>query len=225
MDALSLLRQFLFPGGEDPARLIRAAKLVERGEMRSSPEARWMPFTAEETVQATHSGLRWEARFGGGRLGWIAVTDAYENGHGFLAVKLGGLLPVKKVTGPEFDKGELQRYLASVVFCPPMLLNNPSLEWTAPEALTVLVRDRQDPTGAVIELNLGEDGKPREFRAERPRLVGKQAIPTPWIAASSEFREWEGMRIATRLEVAWRLPSGPFTYFRSEVTSFSPITR
>ena len=220
---LARLRAFCFPGGEDSARLVRAIKTTQRGEMRMSPGARWIPFTAEEVIDARRSCFRWDARFSGGRVGSLAVTDAYEEAHGRLVVKLGGVIPVKKFLGPDADKGELQRYLGSIISCPPIVVNNGSLEWTAAGPLTLRVRDREDPTGATVDLDIGEEGRPLACRADRPRIVGKQTVLTPWSGVASEFQEWEGLRVASRLEVSWRLPDGPSTYFRSEVTSFTVL--
>jgi len=218
---LARLRTFCFPGGDEAARRVRAIRTTQRGEIRMSAAARWMPFTAEETIEATRSAFRWDARFRGGRLGSFAVTDAYEEGHGRLVVKLAGLIPVKKTVGPEADKGELQRYLGGVISCPPMLLNNAALEWTAAGPLTLRLRDRQDPTGATVDLDLAEDGCPLACRAERPRIAGKEIIPTPWSGTGSEVREQEGLRLATHVEAAWHLPDGAFTYYRSDVTSIT----
>ena len=141
-----------------------------------SPEARWIPFGAEEFIDATRSNFRWEARLDPGKIGSPTVIDAYEDGHGRLQVKLGGIVPVKKITGQDADKGEIQRYLASVVFCPPMLLNHPTLEWSAVGASTLRLRDCQDSTGATVDLHLSEEGAPLVCRANRPRMVGKQAV-------------------------------------------------
>jgi hypothetical protein len=215
---LTQLRQFCFPGGEEAARSVNGVRIAERGEMRMSPEARWIPFTAEEIIEARHSSFRWQARFSSNRLTPVTVTDAYENGHGCLTVKAAGLIPLKKITGADADKGELQRYLASTVFCPPALLNHSSLEWTAVGPLTLRVEDRSDPTGATVDLEITAEGRPVTSRAERPRLVGKHSVLTPWWGNYLEFREWEGLRVASRLEVSWQLPEGPFTYFRSELT-------
>jgi hypothetical protein len=215
---LDRLSAFCLPGGEEAARTVRAVRSTQRGEIRSSPEARWMPFTAEEEIDAARSRFRWDARFARGKLGWIAVTDAYAEGHGWLAVKLGGLIPVKKVTGPDADKGELQRYLASILSCPAALLNHRWLEWTAAGPGALRVRDREDPAGATVDIETGPEGRPLACRADRPRLVGKDAVLTPWSAIPHEFRECEGLRIAQRMEVLWQLPDGPFPYFRSETT-------
>ena len=38
-----------------------------------------------------------------------------------------------------------------------------------------------------------------------------------------EHREREGMNVAHRIEVIWQLADGPFTYYRSEVTSFKVL--
>lgn len=220
---LSRLRQFCFPGGEDPSRSVIAVRITELGEIRMSPEARWIPFTAEQTIDARRSNFRWSARLSSSRLTPVTVTDAYEDGHGYLTVKAAGLIPLKKITGADIDQGELQRYLASIVFCPPALLNHPSLEWSAAGPSVLRVRDRNDNTGATVDLEISPDGRPAACRARRPRLVGKQSVLTPWWGTYLEFGEWEGMRVASRLEVSWELPEGPFTYFRSRVTSLRGV--
>lgn len=58
---LTRMRSFCLPGGEKAATSIRAVRTMQRGEIRMSPEARWITFTAEETTETTHSRFRWEA--------------------------------------------------------------------------------------------------------------------------------------------------------------------
>jgi hypothetical protein len=184
-----------------------------------SPEARWIRFTACEFIDATRSHFRWEARMDPGKISSITVIDAYEAGHGSLVVKLGGVLPVKEISGPDVDKAEIQRYLASMAYCPTMLLNHATLECTSVGPSTLRLRDKRDPTGAIVNLEVSEDGCPLVCRGERPRLVGKKVVLTQWSGTTSEFREYDGLRIATRVEAAWRFPEGDFTYFRAEVAS------
>ncbi|MGE5724948.1 MAG: DUF6544 family protein [Acidobacteriota bacterium] len=219
---LCRLRQFCLPR-EDAARAVSAVRIAEQGEMRMSPEARWIPFTAEQTIEARRSSFRWQARLSGNRLTSVTVTDAYENGHGYLTLKAAGFVPLKRITGADVDQGELQRYLASIAFCPPALLNHASLEWKAVASQTLRVRDRKDETGATVDLEMTEEGHPLTCRAQRPRLVGKHSVLTPWWGSYLEFSEWEGLRVASRLEVSWQLPQGPFAYFRSRLTSFQVL--
>jgi hypothetical protein len=218
---LARLKAYCLPGGEDAARGVRGVRSRQRGEFRARRDARWMALTADEFVDATQSAFRWDARMGTGLMS-VAVTDAYEQGHGRLVVRKGPV-PLMKMAGPDVDKGELQRYLANAITCPPMLLHHPSLEWTRVGALTLRVRDRADPTGATVDLELDETGRPISIRAERPMLVGRQSILTAWSAVGTDDREWDGLRVPTRLEASWHPPEGAFTYIRMEVTDFAAV--
>lgn len=220
-ERLERLRAFLLPGGEDAARLVRCVRLKEQGEMRFGPDTRWIPFTSEERIDARRSGFVWEARMLTTRIVPTTVVDAYEEGRGRLVAKLGGAVPVMNARGPDSDKGELQRYLSGVAICPPMLVAHPTLVWTAVGPQTLQLRDSDDPTGSTVNYEIGEEGLPICCRADRPRMIGKQSVLTPRSAAGLDFSERDGLRVATRLEAAWHLPDGAFTYFRSEVTSFA----
>jgi hypothetical protein len=213
------LRDFLLPCGENAARLVRGIRATQRGEIRASRDARWIPFTAEEFVDATRSAFCWDAKVGGNVLTAVTVTDAYENSHGRLVVRKGPIT-LTKMVGPDVDRGELQRYLGYIAYCPPLLLNHPTLEWTAVGPLTLRLRDREDLSGASVDLELDEAGRPVVTRAERPMTVGKKVTIQPWSATGREEREYEGLRVATHLEASWDLPEGSFTYVRIEVTSF-----
>jgi hypothetical protein len=220
---LGRLRRFLLPGGTEAARGVRAVRLTERGEICSAPGARWLPFTAEEEMDATRSRFRWEAHLETGPLRFLGVVDEYANGHGRLVVKVAGLVPVVSLDGPEADKGELQRYLGQIAFCPPALLHHPSLQWDAVDAGTLKVWDPNEPGGATVELLVGDDGAPLGCQAIRPRAIGRESVPTPWSGACAEPREWEGLRVPSRLEATWHLPEGSFTYYRAETTSLTVV--
>ena len=59
---LGRLHSFLRPGGEEVVRLVRCVRLKEQGQLCSAPDARWIPFTGEERIDARRSGFVWEAR-------------------------------------------------------------------------------------------------------------------------------------------------------------------
>src|SRR5262249_3210251 len=160
--------------GELAARGVRAIKTIQRGEFRSAPGARWISFTAEEYVDATCSCFCWDARMGTG-LTAVRVMDAYENGHGRLVVKKGPL-KLKELTGPDVDRGELQRYLAYVSYCPALILNNPNLrmEFVGPDL--VRVSDKTDKTGATVDLELADTGRILAARAIRPMTLGQRIL-------------------------------------------------
>jgi Family of unknown function (DUF6544) len=216
---LERLRAFALPGGEAALRRVRGVRLAMRGEIRLEPNARWMPFEAEQTIDARRTAFRWTARLRMGPFGVIpvTVTDAYEGGRGQMVVRVGIFRPARS-EGPDFDKGERQRYLAELVLCPPALWLNPALEWTALTDSKVRIRDRAGD-GAAVDLTVGEHGEPRSCRADRPRAVARGTVVTPWSGTYGEPAEWQGFRIPTRLEATWHLEDGPFAYVREEVTA------
>src|SRR5215469_10411961 len=112
---LSRLKTYLFPHGEEAARTVPAIRMIHRGELRASMEAPWKPFAAEETVNTTESTFVWDATIGKG-LASVHVTDAFERGRGRVVIHKGPLT-LRRVTGPEADRGELQRYLSYVSYC------------------------------------------------------------------------------------------------------------
>jgi hypothetical protein len=221
-DLLRPLCSFFFPSGEERARAVTRIETEERGEFRSSPSGRWVPFTADEYVDATTSAFRWDARIGSGRIASVDVTDAYEQGQGRLVVRKGPLT-LKKLTGPDVDKGELQRYLAMVACCPSMILNNPALAWAAAGPRSLRLSDREDRTGATLNIEIEDDGRPVAFTALRPMSVGKHSTLTPWSATCSDFEERDGLRIPRRLDASWELEDGRFTYIRMELVAFRAV--
>lgn len=216
------LKAYCFPAGEDSASSVRGIKTTQRGEIRMSSGARWTAFTADEFVDATSSAFCWEARIGNGLLTSVHVTDAYENGRGRLVLKKGPI-QLKKMLGPDVDKGELQRYLGYISYCPAMLLNNRSLELTAVSPSTLRVRHRQDQTDAWVDCDIDKHGRPTLIHCIRPMAVGNRAILTPWSASGNETQEWEGMRMMRRLEATWNPPEGSFSYIRIELMSVTVL--
>jgi hypothetical protein len=210
---------FCFPAGDSAAHKIRTVHTTQRGEMRASPQARWIPFTAEEVTATTHSSFCWTARMNPGKISSVSIIDAYDRGHGRLIVKAAGIVPVKRMAGPDLDKSELQRYLASVSLCPAILLNHSSLECVAETDSSFQLRDREDATGTVVQIFVNDAGEMTECRADRLRMADKDFVLTHWSANCSDFCDWEGMRVPTRMQATWHLPDGPFTYFRGEITN------
>jgi hypothetical protein len=196
-------------------------------------DARWTPFTAEESVAAKCSAFRWQARVGSGVLDSVHVTDAFEEGHGRLLLKKGPVT-LKKMVGADVDRGELQRYLGYVGYCPAMLLNHPSLEMTAVGRSTLRIRDRgrggqsaddrvadTEVSGAdvFVDYELDESGRPARVRCIRPMAMGNRVLLTPWSGTGSDEGEWDGMRMARHMEAAWNPPEGSFTYIRIDLLS------
>jgi hypothetical protein len=215
MSLVERIKAFSLPAGEPAAGGVRGIKTTQRGELRSGPNARWVAFAAEEYIDAMQSGFCWNAQLGTG-LKSVNVIDAYENGQGRLVVKKG---PLTELKGAEVDKGELQRYLAYLNYCPPMIVNNPDLVMMSVGPRTLRISDKSDQTGASVDLEVEDTGRISVARAIRPATLGRKIVMTPWSATASDFKECQGFRVPYVLEAAWEPPEGAFIYIRIELTS------
>jgi len=218
---LGLLRSFCFARGEQPA-LGSAIRTTESGYLQMSPEARCIPFTAKQVFDTTQSRFHRQARLDPGKLTSLTISNAYEKARGTVAIKLASLIPARRFAGPEVDRAELQHYLASLVFFPPMLLNHVALEFKVVAPLVLRFWDRHD-RAATVDVELSDSGSPLACRAERPRVAGKRFILTRWSATASEFHILEGLRVPFHLQAAWHLAHTTFTYYQSRITSFEVL--
>jgi Family of unknown function (DUF6544) len=208
------------PGGEEAARRIRAVEWNEDGELRSSPRARWIPFTARHRIESSRTTFRWDAVLATGALLRTAVTDACEDRHGWSMAKAAGVLPVARAEGPEIDRGQVQRYLADLGRCPAALLLHPTIQAASAGGRWLRLRDSAAPADAEVELEIDPGGGAVAMRAVRPAMEGRRFVARTWSGRMSAPVEWEGMRVTSDLEAAWHYPEGVVVTYRAASRPF-----
>ncbi len=206
------------PGDRPSAGRVR---LRQRGVMWSAPKAPPIAFTATQHIAVRHSAFVWLADVRLPLGPSIRVLDCYVEGAGDLEARLLGSLPIARAQGPEISRGELIRYLAELPWCPDAMIDNAALAWRALDNQTLQVSTGLGPEQVMVRLTLDEEGDVVRVDANRPRRVGNQDVSTPWTGLFSAYREIDGYRIPTHGEVRWQLASGPFTYWRGEITDFN----
>lgn len=194
----------------------RGTIVHQRGEIRLAPERAWMPFTAEQTMDASRCGFVWHARFKMAPLLTGVVEDAYEDGRGRLDAKIWGVIPVAHARGLEVDRGEAQRYLAELVWCPMALRHNPELHYEAVDARTVRVWTVEPQT--YVDLAFDEAGDVCGA-STTTRMRGDAA--EPWHGRFWGYRDFGGIRAPAHAEVAWGVGDARFVYWRGEITSLA----
>ena len=204
--------------GAQPAR--KAVWLRQIGEMRTAPEARWRPFTAEQVISIHRPGFAWLARMQAMPRLSAHILDCYVDGEGLLEARLCGSLPLARASGPETSRGELMRYLAELIWAPYAMQHNPQLSWREIDAKTVEVLATSSGGPARVRFTF-QDGDVACIDADdRARLVGRLVVPTKWRGCCSDYREMGGCRIPTQATVSWLLDNGSFEYWRGRVTAY-----
>lgn len=190
------------------------ADIEQRGTMRLKPEGKETPFTAEQWVVTGEVGFCWHARVKMAPFVTAVVEDAFEGGHGRLDVHVWGKLRIAHAEGPAVDRGEIQRYLAELVWAPQAFLRNAALRFEdRPEAVRVWAQDPQ----TYVDLFFDEEGDiVRTFTTTRER--GDEG-PAPWEGSFFDYAERDGVRVPTRGAVRWLLPEGPYEYWQGEIVA------
>lgn len=197
-----------------------AVHFTQVGDMQLKP-GRWIPFRAEQEMAVDRVEFAWCANVRLAPLVSVRVRDWCRSGVGGLDVRLWGVVPLVRARGEQFARGEAMRYLAELAWAPQAMVANPALEWRQIDESTVEVATRiaGERAGVLLHFNAAGDIVGMSTDA-RPRMVGKQAVDTPWSGVFGEYREFNGVRLPTTGEVSWLLSDGPFTYFRGRVTGW-----
>ena len=218
---LERIQHFAMPEGVVEC---RGTWLRQVGEMRFAPDRPWLPFQAEQWFEGSGIEFRWQARVRMAPLVRAKVVDSFEGGRGALEARLLGIIPVARSRGPATDKAEAQRGLAELPWRPFAFREGPCLTWEARAADKLRAAFDDGRTNATVEFNLDAEGRVLGAAASnRPRVVGKSVVDTAWSGAFSEYRMFDRLRVPTHAEVTWRLPEGPFTYWRGRITEYRAL--
>lgn len=202
------------PGRVD---LPRGTLLQQRGDMRLDPDGPWLPFTAEQTIDADTTGFVWHARVRMAPLVTAVVEDAYENGQGRLDAKIWGLFSVAHARGVDVDRGEAERYLAELPWCPLAFLHNPGLQFEERDGDVVRVWVHDPDT--YVDLQFDSEG---DIVGARTTTRMRGDVVQPWAGRFRDYRDvGGGLRAPSAGEVWWEVEGEPFVYWRGEVTSLT----
>jgi hypothetical protein len=181
-----------------------------------------MSIRAEQWTGTRAPGLVWKAD--GSMMGLpVTVVDSYVEGKGTLEARVLGTFRVAGGTGPDFDRGELMRYLSELPVYPDAILNATGLVWRQIDDRTVEVTGQSMQGPGAVRFLFDEGGDIVGLQADdRPMTVGNNAVPTPWRGTYSRYAQFGAYRIPSYSEAAWVLADGLFTYWKGEVTEYAP---
>ena len=191
-------------------------RLNQTGEMRLRPDGDWISFTATQVYSVAEPAFVWNARFR-----WFHVIDSLVAGNGSLDARLLGVLPVMTASGKEARRAQMLRYLAEVAWVPSAFTGNRFASWQQVSDTEVIASLSFASERVELRYHFDERGDIARVEGERERAVGKLVVLTPWTGRFFDYETVGGVRIPTRGEVAWRLDSGPSTYWRGAVADLS----
>ncbi len=199
---------------------VQTVHLQQTGEMRTTPDGNWMPFSAEQYFTTNPPGFIWTADVQMMSGISFAGRDLYTEGKGHMLIKVLSLVPVADARGAETDQGTLIRYLAEICWFPSAALND-YLTWEQIDSISARATMRYGDITASGVFSFAESGDMQSFEADRYYDRPEGATLERWHVETIKTGEFNGRRVPVQSEVSWKLADGDYTWLRLEITDIS----
>lgn len=199
--------------------LIQTVFLKQTGQMRTSPEGSWMPFSAEQFFRVDKPGFLWKVDVNANPFMFMAGRDKYENGSGHMMIKVMSLVPVVDVKGKEIDQGTMLRFLAEATWFPTFALSS-YIKWEQLNSLSARATMNYRGVEASGIYKFNSEGDLTGFEAMRYYYRNEGSTLEKWVITIDPdgYKEFQGIRVAAKSSVTWKLKEGDYKWLNVEVT-------
>jgi len=192
--------------------------LKQTGEMKTKPDGKWIPFSAEQDFNLINPGFLWTTEIEAAPGMALGGRDLYLNGRGHMLIKAFYLLPVADVAGPETDQGTMLRYMAEASWFPGAALSA-CIRWDSIDDRSARATMTYSGVTASGIFHFNADGDFSAFDAKRYYTRKEGATLEDWHIEAKDWKTFgNGVRIAHQNEVTWKLADGDFTWLKLEIT-------
>ena len=196
-----------------------SVRLFQEGEMKTSPDGKWMAFTANQYFNCAHPSFVWKTRVKPLPLTFMNGRDKLINGEGQMLIKLFSIITVvNERRNEKINAASTQRYLAEMCWFPSAAIND-YMTWEVIGPTTtkaILTIDGKSVSGI---FKFSNEGKPLSFETERYYGSGEDAILEKWLIEMVDYKEFNGIKIPYKCKVTWKLNAGDFNWLNLEITA------
>jgi len=196
-----------------------SVRLVQEGEMKTSPDGKWMSFTANQYFNCDYPSFVWKTQVKPLPLVFMNGRDKLLNGEGQMLIKLFSMITVVNEGGNEkINAASMQRYLAEICWFPSAAIND-YLRWEAigpTTAKAILTIDGRSVSG-IFKFSM--KGEPLSFETERYYGSSKDAVLEKWLIEMVDYKEFNTIKIPNKCKVTWKLKTGDFYWLNLEITA------
>jgi hypothetical protein len=215
----AIVQKWLQRSGITGREIIHDVYLQQQGEMRNTPQGKWMPLKAEQWFRTAEPGFIWKAGVNIVPGIYITARDKYEHGRGYMLIKLLSLFTIADAAGKEINQGAMLRYLSETFWFPSAALFK-FLQWQQIDSLTARVTMTYGGLSDSALVKFDAQGDMVSFEARR--FYDRPDGPTleDWFiqVEPDGYREFAGIRIPAKAAVTWKLKEGDFDWLKLEIT-------
>jgi hypothetical protein len=181
------------------------------GQFKTGLDKAWVNIKGEQYATTVKPGLIWK-----GTTNFFVARDIYLRDKGRLTVSLFAAFKIIDGKGPQYDQGELIRWLGESVLYPTNLLPGERLSWTAIDHSSARFEFRYIGLTLSFIATFNDLGEITQL--ETKRYMDKISRET-WIIKVADYKLLNEVWVPTKFEVLWRLKTGDFSYAKFNITS------
>lgn len=195
------------------------ARIKQKGRMRTSPDGKWMPFTATQYFDFSNPAFVWTTQVEVIPLVSMVGRDKFINGEGSMLIKFLSLIPVVDESNNEkINSGTLLRYMGELSWF-PTTISSSSVTWELIDSLSVKASLSYKNTSATGIFYFSENGDFKAFEADRYYGGGADAKRERWRVEAVDYKEINGIRIPYKNRAIWKLRNGDFIWLELEIVT------
>ncbi len=144
----------------------------------------------------------------------VAVLHDYKPEGAMMRARAARLVNVVDISGPDLARTETVTFLNDLCVFAPSALVRPEFQWTPVDDTHASVTYTAAPHRVAATLVFDQNGDLVNFVSDdRGELQPDGSLKVQrWTTPLSDYREFEGRRVAMRGEAIWHREQGPFTY-------------
>ncbi|HTY58187.1 MAG TPA: DUF6544 family protein [Bacteroidota bacterium] len=140
----------------------------------------------------------------------------YVGNNATMQIRVASMFQVADAKGEKMTRGETVTLFNDMCFIAPPSLIDTSIQWKSLDSLSAEARFTNRGNTITALLSFNEKGELTNFISGDRYLSsdGKTYESYPWSTPVSDYREFDGRKVAWYGEAAWLMPKGEFTYAR-----------
>jgi hypothetical protein len=189
---------------------ISYARIKHGGQFKTAFNKPWINIQGEQYATTEKPGFIWK-----GTTKLFTARDMFIEDTGRLVVSLFSVFNIVDGKGPNYNQGELLRWLGESVMYPTNLLPGERLTWSPVDAQHAKLIFNYNGLSLNFLITFNEIGE--IVQMETKRFMGETDLQS-WVIKVADYKEMNQVLVPTTFEVLWRLEKGDFSYAKFNIT-------
>lgn len=207
-----VVKKYLEYSGVTGKNVIYNARIKFEGRIRSKPDS-WMSFTSEQYNFFDNPSRFFYIK--AWKMGLPAMgIHIYKDEKAYMKIKLAGLFTIVDAKGFEMNQGETVTLFNDMCCMAPWTLIDKNISWETIDPLTVKAKYSNGKITISATLFFNETGQLINFISNDrfETADGKIYNNYPWSTPLNEYKDFNGIRVASSASTIFHRPENDFCY-------------